>query len=71
MNKQHTKQWFRNRIGKRIFRDATSCRCQSCKDVVENGLIIFDGSEHGNKYMHADYVFDCQNEMLIFYRDKK
>ncbi len=64
MNKIHSKEWFLNRIGKRVFRDATSCKCQHCKDIVENGLVI--GSD-----LHAIYLFDCQNEMEVFYRDKK
>jgi len=49
------KKWFINRIGKRVFRNATSCTCKICKDVSNNGLIICDR-------MHADYLYMCECE---------
>jgi hypothetical protein len=45
--------WFIERIGKRIFRNVTSCKCQTCKLVFENGLII------GNE-IHANYLYDME-----------
>ena len=58
------KRWFYNRIGKRIYRDGTSCSCPTCRDVKENGLIVRDKQ-------HADYLFDVQYTFNIHYRDKK
>ena len=67
--KQHTRQWFRNRIGKTIYRKSLEgCNCDMCKSTE---IIIHNGSEHGNKHLHADYLFLCQNEMGINYQDKK
>ena len=65
-----TKRWFKNRIGKRIYRDDSGCSCNGCKDIVENGLEIWD--EHN----HYEYLYDTQNEfancgVLLNYRDKK
>ena len=67
---KHTKQWFYNRIGKTIYRKPLKgkCKCQMCQS---DNVFIHDGSEHGNKYLHADYLFLCQNEMRIDYCDKR
>lgn len=63
----HTKKWFINRIGKRIFRDWFKC-CKHCDEVAENGLIVSDEQ-------HADYIWLCQmlgdNNKCLNYRDKK
>lgn len=55
----HEKQWFIERIGKRIFRENNHCPCAICLDVFENGLIITDE-------MHAIYLYDCQETGLIY-----
>jgi hypothetical protein len=51
--------WFIDRIGKRVFRNKTSCQCGTCQNVYENGVVISDG-------MHADYMciieFEYTNE---------
>ncbi len=47
--------WFRERIGKVVYRNETSCKCEICKDVFLNGLII-------NDQFHADYLYDCEAE---------
>jgi hypothetical protein len=49
-----TKEWFMDRIGKKIYRDSQCIKdkehcCASCKDVFDNGLIVRDES-------HADYL---------------
>jgi hypothetical protein len=56
----HDKQWFIERIGKRIFRENNHCLCAICLDVFENGLIITDE-------MHAIYLYDYQETGLIYY----
>lgn len=48
-------QWFLDRIGKRVYRPATTCKCGICADVVENGLIIAD-------VPHAEYLWDVEGE---------
>ena len=64
----HTKRWFLNRVGKRIYRDWRKC-CAVCDEVAKNGLIIH------NK-QHAEYLYMCQNDFAVEkiylnYRDKK
>ena len=57
-------QWFKDRIGKVVYRNAeTSCKCKVCKRVYEKGLSISDD-------LHANYLFYCQNEMNLIYSDK-
>ena len=56
-------QWFKDRIGKRIYRYDVSCECEVCKAVGAHGLIIADD-------MHAHYLFDCEAELGIVYRDE-
>lgn len=63
-----TQKWFLNKIGKRIFRDKTSCPCPACEKVFEEGLIV-------NNATHADYLYMSQYDDIleknINYRDKK
>ena len=47
------KQWFIDRIGKRVYRNGTTCTCGVCERVKEEGLIISDK-------MHADYLCDVE-----------
>ncbi len=63
-------KWFKDRIGKTIFRDSSNCpECATCVDVEKNGMIVEDES-------HAEYLFNIQNEFAgcnvsLNYRDTK
>jgi len=46
-------QWFKDRIGKRVWRNKTSCKCDTCTRVHEEGLVLSD------EY-HAIYVCDME-----------
>jgi hypothetical protein len=59
----HDRQWFIDRIGKRIYREKNICDCEVCTKVYKEGLIITDEQ-------HANYLYDCQELDLIYY-DKK
>jgi len=64
----HTKKWFLNRIGKRIYRNYHKC-CPACDEIAKNGLIIHDKQ-------HADYLhlIECDfkaDGVILNYRDKK
>ena len=56
----HDKQWFIDRIGKRIYRKNNICNCRTCLNVHKEGLIITDEQ-------HAIYLYDCQELDLIYY----
>ncbi len=69
MYQSKLKQWFIDRIGKRIYRDVSTCTCNTCKEIEENGLVIFDEQ-------HADYLADIDEEFgsdgyYMNYRDNK
>jgi len=49
------REWFRARVGMRVFRNVTNCDCPICKNVSEEGLIIDDK-------FHADYLYDIETE---------
>lgn len=62
-------EWFKQKIGKTIYRDSDGCSCPTCERIVENGLTVADEQ-------HAEYIFDIQNEwaqegIYLNYRDKK
>ncbi len=59
----HDKQWYIDRIGKRVFRLKSDCDCLVCRKVEEVGLIISDK-------LHALYLFDGQNELGLKYFDE-
>lgn len=46
-------QFFRDRVGKRIYRNDNGCPCNVCEDVLKNGLVVTD-------IFHADYLFDTE-----------
>jgi hypothetical protein len=52
------KQWFKDRIGKTVYRNKNTCDCKTCKRVYKNGLVITDD-------MHADYLFCCESEFTF------
>jgi len=63
------KAWFYQRVGKRLFRDTSTCDCKTCKDVVENGIVVHDE-------IHAEYLFMSQCDFAadgveLNYRDVK
>lgn len=62
--KKHKLQWFIERIGKKIFRTKSQCNCMVCTDVFKNGVIVADKS-------HAQYMYDCQNDLDLYYFDEK
>lgn len=67
----HTRQWFRNRIGKTIYREKLRCPCAVCQNMaVHIHDYTGDKTVRGNKYFHADYVFDAQHDLRIEYFDK-
>ena len=65
----NSKEWFMVRIGKRVYRDASGCKCPSCKNAVESGIEIRDE-------IHAEYLADTAAEFandgcILNYRDVK
>lgn len=44
-------KWFKDRVGKTIYRDKITCPCLWCFQAFCNGLIITDKD-------HAQYLFD-------------
>ena len=61
---KNRKQWFIDRIGKRIYRCQVKCQCDSCRQVHEEGLIIIDVD-------HAIYLHCAEAEMGIRYSEIK
>lgn len=48
--------FFISNIGKTIWRDTNGCPCDTCKNVLINGIFIED-------MQVAQYLFDIQNDM--------
>lgn len=61
-NYKQRQQWFKDRIGTRVFRGKVSCECKSCTCIEKIGLIITDLD-------HAIYLNDISSELGIEYRD--
>lgn len=51
-------KWFEARIGKRVFRNMSSCPCRICTDVANHGLIIGDDGHHY-------YLLDVEGESQV------
>lgn len=50
---ENRKQWFLDRIGKRVYRDSNGCSCEVCKRIRDVGLVILDET-------HAIYLYDME-----------
>lgn len=61
---KHDLEWYKKRIGKKVYRTASTCPCEVCKKVEDVGLYIADE-------LHANYLYDCQNELDLYYFDEK
>jgi hypothetical protein len=61
--KVHELTWFQERVGKKVFRNETSCKCINCTLNYKNGVVINDD-------IHANYLFDMQNELRLNYFDE-
>ncbi len=48
-------KWFTDRIGKRVYRNKTSCKCGICVSGYEKGVMV-------NDEMHASYLCDVEAE---------
>jgi len=66
--KQHPLKWFQARKGKFIYREPIRIKTRTgyikCCDMCERTKIKVAGIDH------AEYLFDCQNELGVFYQDK-
>jgi hypothetical protein len=61
------KKWFRDRIGKEIFRTKRTkgtCDCPACMNLYLNGMFINDKT-------HADYLYIFESETDFKYFDSK
>lgn len=59
-----SKQWFIDRIGERVYRGPTTCKCPICSRVLEDGLVI-------SSETHAIYLYNIQGELQCPYYDSK
>ncbi len=66
--KPKTKQWFLDRIGKRIYRDSQGFCCAVCGEVVARGLIVED-KQHAEYLEMIDHNFGAEGKFSN-YRDK-
>jgi len=64
-----TEQWFIDRIGKRIYRDMSTCQCSGCMDITDNGLIV-DNKEHAS-YLYNVQIDFAKEGAFLNYRDDK
>lgn len=62
------KQWFKDRIGKRVF-GTKYCDCEFCQIIYDSGMIIGDA---GDAYLAFAHEQDFQAEgTLLKYFDTK
>lgn len=75
---ERSEDWFKERIGKRIYRTITSCNCLTCKRVYVEGLTIQDKDHAWYLLMHSydesenpdgSHYFDTEKERDDFERE--
>ena len=60
----HSLKWFTDRIGQTVYREDVSCKCTTCKNVTETGLVI-------KNQQHAEYLEMIQIDLNLNYQDKE
>jgi len=63
------KEWFIERIGKRVYRDDTGKCCLICDKIVRRGLIVLD-KLHAEYLAMIDMDFGAEG-IFCNYRDNK
>ena len=64
------KDWFIERIGKKVYRTQNGCTCKVCSYILENGVSISDK-------LHASYMADIEadynqdGDMLKYFDTKE
>jgi hypothetical protein len=66
MRIRHNLQWFLDRVGKRIYRKKLKCPCKECQKTY----LDIASDINGLGRTHANYLYDCQNELGIEYFDE-
>lgn len=64
------KQWFINRINKRVYRNKVACNCPTCKDVYKNGVII-DNLQHAICLYGYECDYNIKGFPLKYFDTKK
>ncbi len=54
-NHEEQLKWFKDRVGKVIWRNKTTCDCLVCDSVYRNGLMVQDE-------FHASYISDLVSD---------
>lgn len=57
-------QWFKARIGKRVYRNSNGCDCPVCNATHRHGLVIEDD-------LQATYLRDCEADIGLHYADTR
>jgi hypothetical protein len=55
-------QWYKDRIGKKVFRVKNICQCDYCLKYSREGMII-------HNELHANYLYEVQNDTNHNYQD--
>lgn len=48
-------QWFKSKIGQRLYRNDNGCACDICHHILEKGILIHDEFQ-------AEYCYDTECE---------
>lgn len=48
-------EWFRARVGTKVFRNSNGCDCPLCLLTLEKGILV-------NDFNHANYLYDTETE---------
>lgn len=63
-------QWFYDRIGKRVFRSHNYCDCDTCKYILENGLLIKDDN-HAYYLAMVEVDYTSEGHKLMYFDTKE
>jgi len=64
-NMKHSLEWFKAHVSQRVYRDKNECdSCETCDQVTKEGAVIQDD-------LHAEYLFNIQEDLDIHYYDNR
>lgn len=63
-------QWFIDRIGKVVWRNKTTCECEPCERVYQNGLLLLD-EQHATYISELEGIYTAEGSKLRYFDTKQ
>ena len=61
--------WFKNRIGKKVYRNKNTCFCKQCETNYQEGIVI-DDTIHAEHLAEVCVISEVENNKVMYFDTK-